>query len=92
MQHFAISSTAVNGVSEQYISKQPHHFLASFHMKAIFYACTVEMNTTFLYTVLFGFHDLGQIKRLEEHKAEQDKQLKAMSKQMKVGFLRKIIN
>lgn len=50
------------------------------------------MNTTFLFAVLFGFHFSGQIKRLEEHKTEQDKQLKAMSKQMKVGFLRKIIN
>lgn len=87
-QHFATSSIAISSIPEQCISKQSILFLTLLYMKALFCVCIVEMNKPVLPAVLFVFQFTGQIKRLEEQKTEQDKQLKSMSKQMKVDFLR----
>lgn len=71
-------------------SEYPIISLPLFYMQSFLCACRVKVSTAFLckdLTLVLVFS--GQIKRLEEHKVEQDKQLKAISKQMKVRFLSK---
>lgn len=57
-------------------------------MKFYFVLVQLKLAQHFHVKIFFFFFS-GQMKRLEEHKVEQDKQLKAISKQMKVRFLSK---
>lgn len=65
-------------------------FFRHYFTSAWLCACMVEINTSVLSTVWIVFRFTGQVKRLEEQKTEQDKQLKSMSKQIKVGNLRQV--